>query len=242
MATDRPGSLAEALLTLQTRLPRITKDATADTGKYSYSYANLSSITATVAPVLAELGLYWVCCPTIVAKHADAERFVLAYELRHVSGGVIEGWYPLPEGTPQTIGGAITYARRYALCAVLGIAPAEDDDDAQAAEADDARGSTWQAPANPRTRKATRERDTASETTAWNAEDGENAAGTILPAQLQQIGILFGKLGVHDRNDRLALTVKYLNRTEPLASSKALSMADGSRLIQILQQETEANG
>lgn len=30
---------------------------------------------------------------------------------------------------PQEIGSALTYARRYALCSVVGIAPAEDDDD-----------------------------------------------------------------------------------------------------------------
>src|SRR5215469_16220707 len=121
---ERPGSLAEALTQLQTRLPRITKGETADTGKFSYIYANLSSITATVAPVLAELGLFWTCAPTL----RDDGVFVLAYCLSHVSGGesMIQGEYPRPpNGTPQTIGGAITYARRYALCAVLGIAPAE---------------------------------------------------------------------------------------------------------------------
>ena len=40
----------------------------------------------------------------------------------------------MPNGTPQTIGGAITYARRYALLAVTGVAPDDDDDDGQAAE------------------------------------------------------------------------------------------------------------
>ena len=45
------------------------------------------------------------------------------------------GRLPAAERNPQSIGGAITYARRYALCAVLGLAPAEDDDDAaQASE------------------------------------------------------------------------------------------------------------
>src|SRR5215469_8913840 len=176
----RPGSLAEALTQLQTRLPRITKDATADTGKYTYSYANLASITETVAPILAGLDLYWTCKPTM----ADGQ-FVLRYKLGHApTGEYEEGDYPLPAGTPQTQGGAITYARRYALCAVLGIAPAEDDDDAQAAEADATRGSTWQAPANPSSRKATRSRDTAGEHTPWNDDRGSDTPASITDKQL----------------------------------------------------------
>lgn len=38
-------------------------------------------------------------------------------------------WLALPSGgTPQTAGSAITYARRYSLCAALGVAGEEDDD------------------------------------------------------------------------------------------------------------------
>ena len=36
-------------------------------------------------------------------------------------------------GSPQDIGKAITYARRYALCAVTGLAPGGDDDDGKSA-------------------------------------------------------------------------------------------------------------
>jgi hypothetical protein len=63
--------------------------------------------------------------------------FVLAYRLGHVDGGEICGFYPLGTGTPQQLGSAITYARRYCLCAVTGVAPGgEDDDGAQAERAD----------------------------------------------------------------------------------------------------------
>jgi hypothetical protein len=123
-----PGSLAEALITLQANLPHITKDSTGQAGNRETKYANLSTITDAVLPRLAELGLYWICRPTM-----NEDRFVLAYSLRHASGEFITGEYPLPTGNPQTQGGSITYARRYALCAVLGLAPAEDDDDANRA-------------------------------------------------------------------------------------------------------------
>ena len=64
------------------------------------------------------------------------KRVVLAYSLLHKSGGAVAGEYPLPrDGSPQAIGSALTYARRYALCAVTGVAPGGSDDDGAAAEA-----------------------------------------------------------------------------------------------------------
>jgi hypothetical protein len=129
-----PASLAEALITLQASLPRITKASTGQAGNRETKYADLHSITDAVFPVLAALGLFWTCAPTM----ADGS-FVLTYQLAHgATGQAITGHYPLPNATPQSIGGAITYARRYALCAVLGLAPAEDDDDANRASQEQA--------------------------------------------------------------------------------------------------------
>jgi hypothetical protein len=231
---SRPGSLAAALIAFQQRKIRIPKTADAQYGKY----ADLSVITDIVMPVLAELGLYWVCCPTLLDG-----QFVLDYALKHVDDTAeASGQYPLPASSPQTQGGAITYARRYALLAVLSIAPAEDDDDAQAAEqsarADASRGSDWRAPANPTSRKAVRSRDTAGEDTAWNTPEGENLPGSITSKQTQRIAILMGEVGATERTDRLALAVKLLN-LPGLASSKDLSMAQGTELIRLLQAEAD---
>ena len=56
----------------------------------------------------------------------------------HKSGQWISGQYPLPKGLgSQDMGKAISYARRYSLCAILGIA-AEDDDGAGPQRAEDA--------------------------------------------------------------------------------------------------------
>jgi hypothetical protein len=133
-----PASLAEALITLQASLPHITKASTGQAGNRETKYANLSTITDAVLPRLAALGLYWTCIPTLVG--APAERFVLRFQLVHAATGErIEGDYPIPgQANSQSIGGAITYARRYALCAVLGLAPAEDDDDANRASQEQA--------------------------------------------------------------------------------------------------------
>src|SRR5690606_31859835 len=78
-----------------------------------------------VLPLLGKHGLSFSARPTL----DEAGRFVLAYSLRHESGDSEDGAYPLPTtGTPQQVGSAITYARRYALCAVTGVAADEDDD------------------------------------------------------------------------------------------------------------------
>lgn len=133
-----PKTLSEALVALQAHLPRVAKDQEARvtsqrTGKtHSYKYADLADVSEAILPLLAQHGLSFTAAPTIIE---DSARFVLDYSLRHVSGEQTGGLYPLPaSGSPQEIGSAITYARRYALCAVTGLAPGGDDDDAQAAE------------------------------------------------------------------------------------------------------------
>jgi hypothetical protein len=130
------ASVAEALAGFQAELPKVAKSNTADVrsdkGSYSYRYADLAELSPLVLPVLARHGLSWSTRPTLVG---EPPRFVLTYTLAHVSGDKIEGDYPLPAAgsTPQNLGSAITYARRYALCAVTGVAPGDDDDDAAAA-------------------------------------------------------------------------------------------------------------
>ena len=132
-ATDRkaPDTLFAALASVQAQLPKIGKGQTADTGKYTYRYADLADVSQEILPLLGATGLAFTSRPTILDG-----QFVLAYSLVHFSGEREDGIYPLPSsGTPQQIGSAITYARRYCLCAVTGVAPDSDDDDGAAAEA-----------------------------------------------------------------------------------------------------------
>lgn len=124
--------LAAALAAFQAEVPAIGKNETATVvtskGKYSYSYASLGDITMTVLPALGKQGLSFLSMPTL--NHDG--RFVLRYMLLHSSGGYESGEYPLTGNTPQEIGSAITYARRYCLCSVTGVAPDDDDDGAAA--------------------------------------------------------------------------------------------------------------
>jgi hypothetical protein len=126
--------LTTALAAFQEHIPTIAKGKTATVptkngGQYRYDYADLADITPQVLPLLAAEGLAW----TAITDITDAGNLILRYQLRHESGEEITGAYPLGPASlpPQQIGSALTYARRYALCAVTGLAPGGDDDDAR---------------------------------------------------------------------------------------------------------------
>ncbi len=119
---------ATALAAFQAVLPSVGKDQTANTGTFSYSYADLTKITDKAFPLLSKHGFAFTALPDI----KDGE-FGLSCELMHIGGHSKTGFYPIPKGTAQQIGSAITYGRRYALCAVTGIAPGGEDDDGQTA-------------------------------------------------------------------------------------------------------------
>lgn len=92
-------------------------------------YADLSTVVQTVTPIIAEHGLSVTQLPDY-----DGDRDLLTTRLLHESGQWIEASMRLLpiKSDPQAQGSAITYARRYAYCAVLGIV-ADEDDDGQAA-------------------------------------------------------------------------------------------------------------
>lgn len=94
-------------------------------GSYSYSYAPLPDIIDLVKPVLAEYGL------TVVQDVASIERGVGVTTCVWHRDGHVERFGPVvlsSAGDAQAVGSAITYLRRYGLCAALGIAADEDDD------------------------------------------------------------------------------------------------------------------
>lgn len=118
-------NLAEALAAFQAQLPAVAKGATGQVqGRRNYRYADLADVSAVVMPRLAAHGLAFISKPSF-NEHG---KFVLSFSLLHVSGEREDGQFELGTGNMQQLGSAITYARRYALCAVTGVVPDEDDD------------------------------------------------------------------------------------------------------------------
>lgn len=102
-----------------------------DKGTYTYAYATLPDILSIVSPVLRKHDL-------VLTQSVAGTADTISVETRiyHKEGHVeMFGPLSLTSGRdPKAAGSAITYARRYALCAALGIAPDEDDDGAKASE------------------------------------------------------------------------------------------------------------
>lgn len=128
--TDVLSAWAEAFAAAQAQLPEIPKTKTAKIptksgGEYSYTYADLADVLAACRPILNQHGLS-------VAQSVTGTRDDVAVTTRifHVEGHFEEfGPTVLPAGADSRgVGSAITYARRYGLCAALGIVPDEDDD------------------------------------------------------------------------------------------------------------------
>ena len=94
----------------------------------------LDDITRAVTPALNELGLYISHRQVLT----DGQLLCVA-SITDEEGDCIESVLPIPQSqNPQVVGSALTYFRRYNICALLNIAEADDDGNASAAVADDA--------------------------------------------------------------------------------------------------------
>ena len=129
MATAAKQTIVEALVKAQAAMTGASKDTKGHHGKY----ATLASVWDTIRKPLTDNGL-------AVTQHTawsdEAGVMILTTQLHHTSGEVMESEYPVlaDYANPQRIGSALTYARRYSLMALVGVAP-EDDDGQAAADA-----------------------------------------------------------------------------------------------------------
>ena len=94
-------------------------------------YADLASVWDTCRELLAENGL---AVMHTFKESPSAETVTCVATLLHESGEFMTSSLTMKPGktTPQEMGSAITYARRYTLAALVGIV-VDDDDDANAA-------------------------------------------------------------------------------------------------------------
>jgi len=93
-------------------------------------YADLSSVWDACRKALTDQGLSVVQ----TTQYNEQNLLVLMTTLVHSSGQWIKGQMPVltTKQDAQSMGSALTYARRYALAAIAGVAPDDDDDGNQA--------------------------------------------------------------------------------------------------------------
>jgi hypothetical protein len=205
------GELAKALAAFQAEAPSVAKDKEAKVptksgGQYSYKYADLADIAQAAYPLLAKHGLSFSCCPRTGERGLELQGLLL-----HTSGESLEGVLPLFGGTPQELGSALTYMRRYLLGALTGIVTDADDDGALA-----------------------QHRATRQEPSGWESRQtrpqAPPAPGQATQAQIGALRGIAKRQGISDDPDWHDWLTDMVGRT--IRSGHELTKAEASALIE----------
>lgn len=118
MKSEQINELATALAKAQGQIKGAVKDAT--NPHYKSQYADLESVWEAIRKPLSDNGL------AVVQPVMGGE---LHTYLIHSTGQWIQSIYPLiaRDQSPQALGSSLTYARRYALAAMVGVYQTDDD-------------------------------------------------------------------------------------------------------------------
>jgi hypothetical protein len=114
------SEIYKAIIEVQSKIEDVKRDTEGQVGNQKYNYATLDAVLEMLRPLLANNGLAVLQVP---------DGAWLKTKIIHKSGEVLEcGEYPIGQhDKQQAIGSAITYGRRYALCAIFGISQVDDD-------------------------------------------------------------------------------------------------------------------
>ncbi|MGW5556896.1 ERF family protein [Micromonospora sp. NPDC003944] len=227
-----PKTLNEALAAFQVDPPVLTKNRDGQVGNQRTKYADLVQVNKQVLARLNELGVIYTTAPTLL----DDNRFVLQYELLHVpSGEKMGGRYPLKlSENPQQMGSAISYARRYVLLALTGVAAEDEDDDGQAAS-----GRRYAQRAQQPRQQHGDDRPTAQRAArqaGGPALPGESSpgAGGISEAQSRKLHACLREAGISTRDEALLYISDVLDK--PIESTAQLSKSEAARVIDRLER------
>lgn len=122
--------LAKALSGFQSEVKDIFKSKQG----FKYTYADLSATLEATRPLLSKYGL---CVSQLCEEAAgnNGDNMAITTMLMHESGQFLSSHYsmPIPQikgsnaNLTQEAGACVTYMRRYAYCAILGIAATDTD-------------------------------------------------------------------------------------------------------------------
>jgi hypothetical protein len=123
--SEKIDQISIALSKAQSELESVKKDSQG----YGYNYSDLSSVIATAKPVLAKNGLAVV---QLVGELSD-NKVHLTTVLTHSSGQFFQSVSSAPliemkgANAMQAFGAVISYSRRYAFQAILGMSSEDPD-------------------------------------------------------------------------------------------------------------------
>lgn len=128
-AARPPVHLYAAIHKAQAKIETVRKNG--ENPHFRSKYATLDEIWETVRKAVNEAGLVVFCS----VEKRDGERVMVTHLAEASSGEEISCAFPIAAAanTPQAIGSALTYARRYTLTALLEIVTGDGADDDGAA-------------------------------------------------------------------------------------------------------------
>jgi hypothetical protein len=141
MQSENINELIGALAKAQGKIITAKKDK--QNPYFKSSYADLSSIWDACRSALSENGL-----AVVQSVQVSEGKMELLTTLAHSSGQWMKSQMPIltVKSDPQSIGSALTYYRRYALAAIVGVAASEEDDDGNSASGRDDRNGKGHSP------------------------------------------------------------------------------------------------
>ena len=203
-------NLVGALTAFQGKMIAVKKDAT--NPFYQSRYATLDTIWESIRKPLSENGL---SVAQTMGLTPDGKS-VLETTLYHTSGEWISGTQlvnPVKDD-PQSLGSAISYARRYSLSALLGIV-ADEDDDANIATKPEAK---------------TKQPETTKAPVSSTVEIPQKSEPSISVAQTKKIYASAKEMGI-----TLDQAKAYLKQVFQKSSTKELTVSEASRLIEDIE-------
>jgi len=138
------AKIAPAFLKAQKEMGTVTKNAKSGNANFSFTYANLEAVLEACKPALNANGI-----SVLQLVGADSVETVLMHESAE--------WISTDSkivvaklGDPQANGSGITYIKRYALLAILGLPTEDDDAESAMGKAVKSAPTPTQKPATPR--------------------------------------------------------------------------------------------
>ena len=184
------GKLAEALAKAQGEIQAAVRDA--KNPFHRSTYADLCSVWEACRDPLSKNGLA-ILQPTAGNGNGTVELITM---LIHSSGQWIKGTLKVtpgkiikegqnrgsfqPSQDPQSLGSALTYARRYGLAAMVGVAPeGEDDDGERAMGRDSGNGHRTRSSGNNKPKLTTDQEKKKKRLVSWLFAEANNDAKSV---------------------------------------------------------------
>lgn len=221
------GKISEALAKAQGEMKPASFDST--NPHFRSKYASLTAIMEACRSSLSTNNI-----AIVQGTSVEENRVIVTTMLVHSSGEFISDQLSLNtvKDTPQGVGSAITYARRYSLSSMVGIV-SDEDDDAEGATDNNVKPSRPVLVKNIQMNKKSK-----TETKTINKPVAANNPVQERVSKIRQIFTLSAKLG-HSPDDMKSVIGNLIGFDKPIKESSDIQDKDLDGIIQTFTKDLE---